>query len=113
MVSSNLIFIGVKGYALALDRATGAQIWATPLRGSDFVNVALIDGELYAATKGELYCLDTATGQIRWHNPLKGRGRGLVAIAAPGVQGGQMIAFEKQQRDRKAAAAAAAAGASG
>jgi outer membrane protein assembly factor BamB len=110
MAISKFVFIGIKGCAVALDQATGTQIWTTPLKGGEFVNVILGDDELYAATKGELYCLDPATGHIRWHNPLKGLGWGLVSIAAPGVQGNQTAMFEKRKRDQKAAAAAAAAG---
>ena len=110
MAASSFVFIGIKGSVVALDRATGSQIWITPLRGGEFVNVMLADDELYAATKGEVYCLDTATGHIRWHNPLKGLGWGLVSIAAPGVQVNQMAMFEKRKRDQEAAAAAGAAG---
>ncbi len=109
MTSSNLVFIGIRGRVVALDRASGAQVWVTPLKGHEFVNVALADGDLYAAAKGELFCLDLATGHVRWHNPLKGLGWGLMTIAAPGTQGNQMAMFEKQKRDRQAAAAAAAA----
>ena len=110
MASSNYVFVGIKGSVIALDRSTGTQIWAVSLKGRDFVNVAVTDDEVYAATKGELYCLDTATGQLRWHNPLKGFGLGLVAVAAPGLQGDQAAMAEKRKRDEKAAAAAAAAG---
>ncbi len=112
MAFTNLVYIGIKGCVLALDRATGEQIWSTALRGGEFVNVILSDNELYGATKGELYCLDPATGHIRWHNPLKGLGWGLVSIAAPGVPANQMPVFEKRKREQEAAAAAAAAGAS-
>lgn len=113
MAFTNLVYIGIKGCVLALDRATGAQVWSTSLRGGEFVNVVLSEGELYGATKGELYCLDPATGHIRWHNPLKGLGWGLVSIAAPGVAANQISAFEKRKREQEAAAAAAAsAGAS-
>ncbi|HYK90244.1 MAG TPA: hypothetical protein VE398_15825, partial [Acidobacteriota bacterium] len=75
-------------------------------------NVALSESELYAATKGELFCLDPATGHVRWHNPLKGLGRGLIAIAAAGVETNQMSLLERRKREEQAAAAAAAAGAS-
>ncbi len=112
MASSNFVYIGIKGSVVALDRGTGSQIWVTPLRGSEFVNVMLGEGELYAASKGELYCLDPATGHVRWHNPLKGLGWGLVSIAAPGTQTNQMALFERRKREQEAAAAAAAGGAS-
>ena len=39
----DMIFVGIGGYAVALDRATGSEVWRTKLKGSDFVNVA-VDG---------------------------------------------------------------------
>jgi outer membrane protein assembly factor BamB len=56
------------------------------LKGNDFVNVALQDGDLYATAKGELFCLDPSTGNIRWQNPLKGLGWGFSTIAASSSQ---------------------------
>jgi hypothetical protein len=106
MAQTNLIFIGIKGTVLALDRATGQEVWRTKLKGSEFVNVVLLDGDLFATTEGELFCLDASTGRIRWQNPLKGLGLGLVTIAAPDSQ--QAVSMrEKQRRDQAAASAAA------
>jgi outer membrane protein assembly factor BamB len=105
MAASSLLYIGINGHAIALDRATGVEIWRTPLKG-DFVNVVELDGALYATGSGELFCLDPFTGNIRWHNPLKGLGRGLVSIAAGGHQA--VLAREKMNLDEAAAAGAAA-----
>jgi outer membrane protein assembly factor BamB len=104
-MARSTLFIGIKGTVVALDRATGAEVWRSEL-GGDFVNVALQDGDLYAATKGELFCLDPATGAIRWQNQLKGLGRGLITIAGSGGQQ-TMVMREKQQRDEAAAGTAA------
>jgi outer membrane protein assembly factor BamB len=112
MVSLNFVFVGLNGSVTALDRSTGTVIWATRLKGSDFVNVLLTEDELYATTKGEAYCLDPGTGQIRWHNPLKGMGVGLVCIAAPGSQGNQAAPM-KRKRDQDAAETSAAVVAAG
>ncbi len=109
---SDLIFIGIKGAVIALDRGTGTEVWNTPLRGSDFVNVVLSDGDLYAATRGEVYSLDTATGHIRWRNPLKGRGWGMITIAGEGGGFNQVPPAAKRKRDQEAAASRAAAGGS-
>jgi outer membrane protein assembly factor BamB len=109
MAESNLIFLGIKGSVVALDRATGTEIWNTPLKGTDFVNVVLTEAGLYAATRGEIYCIDQATGHIRWRNPLKGLGWGLVTIAVEGGRGNQIPAAMKHRRDQEAAAAAGAA----
>ncbi len=110
MPQSSLVYIGIGGKVLALDRATGQELWRTALRG-DFVNVALQDGDLFASAAGELFCLDAATGHIRWQNPLKGLGRGLVSIAGAGQQA--VLLREKKDRDDEAAAGAAVTGATG
>jgi outer membrane protein assembly factor BamB len=98
----NLIFIGIYGYALALDRATGEEVWRTSLKGSDFVTVALSGRDLLAASRGRLYCLEAASGTVRWQNDLKGLGYGLVSIA-----GADIAAVAEIERRREAASAAA------
>ncbi|HZS04115.1 MAG TPA: PQQ-binding-like beta-propeller repeat protein [Blastocatellia bacterium] len=104
-LNTNLIFIGIKGTVVALDRATGEEVWRTIMKGSDFVNL-VIDGEnLYATTKGEIFCLDPSSGQLRWHNRLSGMGLGLVTIATP--SGNQAISLaEKRRRDQATQAGA-------
>ena len=80
-----MIFIGIKGCVMVLDRRTGAGIWQTALKGSDFVNV-VYDGEsLFASARGELFCLDPQNGRIRWSNPLKGMGWGICTIAGDSI----------------------------
>ena len=108
----NFVFLGIKGSAVALDETTGAQVWATRLKGSDFVNLIVTENKLYAATKGEIFCLDPGTGEILWQNPLRGMGQGLVCIAAPGSQPNPTAAIrqKKHQEDAAAAAAVTAAG---
>jgi outer membrane protein assembly factor BamB len=102
-LASDLIFIGIKGSVVALDRASGAERWRTNLKGSSFVNVALESGGvIFAATRGEIFCLDPFTGQVYWNNPLKGMGYGLVTIA-----GTNILPMVQQIMDDQAAAAAA------
>lgn len=101
----DLVFIGLYGTVLALDRATGSESWRSDLPGSDFVNVVLDGADLFAATRGRLYCLDAATGTVRWENELKGLGYGLVSIAG----GTAAPSAEALRRQRAAAAAAASA----
>ena len=96
MSQTNLIFIGIKGTALALDRATGQEVWRAKLKGSDFASVVLLDGDLFATASGELFCLDAATGKLRWQNPLKGLGYGLITIAASDSQ--QTIVMREKKR---------------
>ncbi len=107
MASFNIVFAGISGCVVGLDESTGTRIWATRLKGSDFVNLMLSENRLYASTKGEIFCLDPGTGQILWQNPLKGMGRGLVCIAAPGSQASFAAAI-KQKIDQEAAATTAA-----
>ena len=58
MELSELMFIGIAGSIVALNRATGAQVWTTQLKGRDFVNVVLHEGRLLATTYGEVFCLE-------------------------------------------------------
>ena len=109
MKSSELIFVGIKGSVVALNRATGQQVWATRLKGSEFVNVTFQNGMLLASCSGEIFCLDPLTGQALWHNPLKGFGTGLATIATEyngGISNAPVLA-EKRRSDEEAAASAA------
>jgi len=78
---ADTVFIGMRGYVMALDRRTGSELWRTFLKGSGFVNVTLDGTDLFATTQGEIFCLQVATGQVRWNNPLRGMGYGLISIA--------------------------------
>ena len=113
MKTSDLIFIGIRGSVVALDRATGRQVWATHLKGWSFVNVVVEAGRVLASCYGEIFCLDPLTGNALWHNSLKGFGTGLATIATennPGSRNAPAIA-EKRRRDEQAAAAAGSAAA--
>jgi len=62
MKITDLVFIGIKGSVVALNRATGAPVWVRRLKGSDFVNVVL-DGEtILASCYGEIFCLGALSG---------------------------------------------------
>jgi outer membrane protein assembly factor BamB len=104
-----LLYIGINSCVLAIDRASGQEVWRTSLKGSDFVNVVLDGSELFASSKGRLYCLDPATGAIRWENPLKGLGWGIVSIAGPAVSPLTAIARKRQQDEQAGSAAAVVA----
>ena len=109
MKTSDLVFIGIKGSVVALDRATGQQVWAAHLKGSDFVNVVLQNGAILASSYGEIFCLDQLTGNALWHNPLKGFGTGLATIATEHNSGtcNAPVSAEKRRRDEQTAASAA------
>lgn len=107
MAALNFVFLGINGSVIALDEKTGDQVWATKLKGSDFVNLVLNENKLYATAKGEIFCLDPGIGKILWQNPLKGMGHGLVCIAAPGSQPNLTAAIKKKKNQDEAAATAA------
>lgn len=106
MKTSDLVFIGIKGTVVALNRDTGQQAWATHLEGSDFVNVVVQNGVVLASCYGEIFCLDPLTGDALWHNPLKGFGRGLATIATDDNSGtgNAPVAAEERRRDAEAPA---------
>ena len=98
---------------MALNRATGQQVWATHLKGSDFVNVIVQDETVVASCRGEIFCLDALTGNARWHNPLTGFGWGLATIATEDIarSGNAPALAEKRRRDQEAGSAAASSAA--
>ena len=82
-----VLYVGIKGHVVALDRATGGELWRTKLEGvrmraTAFVYVHQDDDQLYAAYNGEVFCLDPKTGALRWHNQMRGLGTGLVSLLA-------------------------------
>jgi outer membrane protein assembly factor BamB len=109
--TTNLVFIGIKGTVLALDRATGRTVWESPLKGGTFVNLVLDQGDLIATTKGEVFCLDPANGRIRWNNPLRGFGWGLATVGTGGASSFPVMAQHHLEQEQAAAQAAASAGA--
>ena len=106
MTIEQLIFVGLNGYALALDRDTGEIVWSNSEMKSGYVTLLLDFDRLIVSTNGYIYCLDPLTGKILWNNPLKGFG-----MAAPT----SLISVRGQSSQtviEQAAAAAAAAASS-
>jgi outer membrane protein assembly factor BamB len=106
MHTTTPVYLGIRGTVVALDRQSGAELWRTPLKGWNFVNLTLEGDDLFATTYGEIYCLDAATGRIRWNNRLRGLGYGLVSIA-----GASNTAIVGQYQADAAASAATASSA--
>jgi outer membrane protein assembly factor BamB len=107
-LSKSLILTGIKGHVIALDNATGREVWRTKLKRADFVNLVTDGSAVFAATSGEVFCLDGATGSILWNNPMKGLGLGLVSLLAANGGGNAVIAAEESRRERARQAAAGA-----
>lgn len=72
----NLIFIGLNGYVVALDRDTGEIAWSNNELKSGYVTLLLDGDRLIVSSNGYIYCLDPLTGEILWNNPMKGYGFG-------------------------------------
>src|SRR6187402_2794821 len=71
-----LIFVGLNGYAVALDRITGEIVWSNNKLKSGYVTLLLDGDRLIVSTNGYIYCLHPLTGDIIWNNPMKGYGAG-------------------------------------
>jgi hypothetical protein len=69
-----LVFVGLNGYALALDRDTGEIVWSNNEMHRGYVSLLLDGDRLLVSTNGYMYCLNPLTGRILWHNPLTGYG---------------------------------------
>ena len=78
MTIDQLVFVGLNGYVLALNRDTGEIVWSNDKLESGPVTLLLDGDRLIASTGGYMFCLDPRTGEVRWNNPLKGYG-----LAAP------------------------------
>jgi len=76
MTVEQLIFVGLNGYAIALDRDTGEIVWSNNELKSGYVTLLLDFDRLIVSTNGYIFCLDPLTGKTLWHNPLKGYGVG-------------------------------------
>jgi outer membrane protein assembly factor BamB len=99
-----LIFVGLNGYAVALDRITGEIVWSCDKMKSGYVTLLLDGDRLIVSTNGYIYCLHPLTGDIIWNNPMKGYGAGApTSLLSVRGQSSQTII------EQAAAAAAAAA----
>lgn len=83
----SLLFVGIKSAVIAVDRATGAEVWRTLLpakyKSSAMLVSVLFDGDgLFASIAGEVFALNPKTGELVWHEPFKGLGTGFVTIAS-------------------------------
>lgn len=111
--SPRLVYIGIKNFVVAVDAATGTEVWRTKLKGSDFVSLHRTAERLLAGNQGEVFCLDPSTGAVLWHNNLKGLGMGIVNFSSMDKASAQSsdyvsTAAQKRIQDQRAAAAAAA-----
>jgi outer membrane protein assembly factor BamB len=77
-----LIFVGLNGYALALNRDTGEIVWSNNEMKGGYVSLLLDGDRLIVSTDGYMYCLNPLTGHIMWSNPLKGYRTGPTSLVS-------------------------------
>jgi outer membrane protein assembly factor BamB len=77
----SVLVIGLNGWVIGIDRATGQKRWETSIRGSAEVYLAIGFGVVAAsAWGGVLHVLDYLTGRILWERPTKSPGRATIVI---------------------------------
>jgi outer membrane protein assembly factor BamB len=106
MTVDQLVFVGLNGYALALDRETGEIVWYNDQMKSGYVTLLLDGDRLIVSTNGYIYCLDPLTGHILWNNPLRGYGMGAPTslVSARGQSSQTLIQQAAAEAARRAAA---------
>lgn len=98
MSIDNLIFVGLNGYALALDRNSGEIVWSNNDMKSGYVTLLLDGDRLIVSTNGYIYCLDPRSGQTLWSNPLRGYGVGApTALVSVRGQSSQVLTHQAAQ----------------
>lgn len=78
---NEVLFVAFNRRVIALDRETGADIWAWQApQGHGFVALLLDGDRLFASVSGYTYCLDPLTGEQLWFNPMEGCGYGIPTL---------------------------------
>jgi outer membrane protein assembly factor BamB len=109
MTVDQLVFVGFRGYAMALDRDTGEVVWCNSEMRSGYVSMLLDGDRLIVSTNGYMYCLNPLTGTILWHNPLTGYGTGVAHLVSVRGQSSQSVLTEAAEEEASASAAATSA----
>jgi outer membrane protein assembly factor BamB len=112
MNTEQLIFVGLNGYVVALNRDTGEIVWSNNKLKSGYVTLLLDGDRLIVSTNGYIFCLDPLSGEILWNNPLKGYGAGSPASLLS-VRGQSSQTLIEQAAAAAAAAAVGGAAAAG
>lgn len=99
----DIVYLGLKGHVVAVDKKDGATLWQTKLKGGlasgdRFVTLLIEDARVYAHTCGELFCLDADTGEILWNNGLEGLGYDIGSLASEGISSAAAPALAHRRR---------------
>src|SRR6516164_2930765 len=112
--TENMVFVGLNGRVVALDRDSGKIRWRWQATKSGGYMTLLPDRDrLVVSSGGYIYCLDPATGEELWDNPLTGFGVGVAALAtirSHSPHGDVVSAATAQQAASAASTAAIVAG---
>jgi len=109
MIKSDLVFLGIRGSVVALDKNSGVRVWEVKLKGSSFVTLLVEGNRILAGAQGEIFCLDATTGKTLWHDALKGYGLGLMSLATiNGSSDASVLAAQKVRQEEESSSAAAA-----
>jgi hypothetical protein len=96
-----LLYVGIKGRVLALNRASGEIVWEGRMTGGQMVTL-LVDGDqVFATASGEVFAFNAITGEMLWHNSLPGMGLNLASLATTAGSSSALLqqARLKQQQD--------------
>ena len=108
---NDVLYVGMKGNVVALDKRTGQEVWRTKLGGYDLVNILVEEELIFAYAKGHVYCL-SFKGQVLWDNGMPGLGYSM-ALLASYQSSGQDAAVMKHVKAQQAAASSSSSATGG
>jgi outer membrane protein assembly factor BamB len=95
---STAAFDGKRLYVVALDPASGAELWRTAMAGPVLAPISFANGVVFAAGGTSCVALDAATGAVLWHGEASEILWGGIAISDGriffGDFGGNLYAYE-------------------
>ncbi len=102
----DLVFVGLNGQVVAMDRKNGEIVWVWSNDGlmSGYVSLLLDGDRLVVSSNGYLYCLDPLNGDVLWENPLKGKGTGVASLVSVRGQSSSTVSMQASAEDAAAAA---------
>lgn len=80
--AADLVFVGLSGNVIALDRVDGSIVWEWRPPKVGYLTLLLDGDRLVVSSNGYLYCLDPTTGAPLWQNPLTGKGIGIACLTS-------------------------------
>ena len=88
-----LFVVATGGLVLALDPATGGEIWRRPIKAPIRAAATVAEGRVLVPTAdGQLYALDAASGEVLWQHAGLFEQAGILGGASPAVARGIVIA---------------------